>query len=119
MPDEKINGKMAYHYILSLDREKIKEIMPELLGIAMESSKKSSNGMLGTADIEKITQSIDEFLKKINGLNIELWIGKKDFLLYEVKIDKEIEASALEKGTNGKLTINFDLVLSKIGRAHV
>ena len=119
MPDEKVNGKKAYHYILSLDREKIKEIIPELFGIMKESSEGSSKDALeklGTADMEKLTQSIDQFLDKINGLDVDVWIGKKDYLLYRVKADKEIDASVLKEGANGKLAINFDLKLSKFSQ---
>jgi translation initiation factor 2 beta subunit (eIF-2beta)/eIF-5 len=118
MPDEKVEKRRAYHYVLSLDREKIKEIIPELFSIAKESSEGSSNntlGKLGTADIEKLTQSIGQFLDKINGLDVDVWIGKRDYLLYRAKADKEIEASALKEGANGKLAINFDLKLSKFG----
>ncbi len=38
MPDEEIAGKKTYHYLLSLDREKIKEVTPELFSIMEESS---------------------------------------------------------------------------------
>ena len=92
-----------------LNQEQIKEIMPELLSIGSEDASKR----LGASNMEELKQNIDKFFEKIKGMDAELWIGKKDFLLYRVKIDKEIEASVLDKKANGKLIINFDLVLSK------
>jgi len=115
MPDEEVRGEKAYHYLLSLDREKIKEVIPELFSIAIESSGRNPEDALeglGTDNMDKLTQEIDKFLEKTGGLDIEVWIGKKDFFLYRVKIEKEIEASVFNEGTNDKITISSDLNLS-------
>jgi len=119
MPDEEINGKKAYHYILSLNKKEVKKMIPELFDIVKKYSNKESKEELnkaGTAEIEKIKQSIDEFFEKINGLDIEVWIGREDYLLYKVKADKGIEMGALEKGSKGSLEVSFDLTLSKFNQ---
>ncbi len=117
MSDEKIQGKIAYHYILSLDKKSIKEIIPELLDTIKNSpsNKKSNSNVLeslGTVDTERIKQSIDQFFDKINGLSIDIWIGKKDYLLYRAKMDKRIEINNSKGENNNAFTINFDLKMS-------
>ena len=115
MADEKINGKKAYHYILSLDRENIKEAILELFNISMDASGKNTaedSGISSSFMAGGIAQSVDKLLEKIGGIDIEIWIGKKDNLLYGAKIDKEIDMSVLGGETKGKLAINFDIGLS-------
>lgn len=114
LPDQKIEGKKAYHYVLALNREKIKEVIPELFEIIAESSEEETlGGELGTAFmVGGITESIDRFLEKIGGIDIEVWIGKKDKLLYKAKIEKEIDASKLEKSAKGKMIIKFNVEFS-------
>lgn len=114
LPDQKIEGKKAYHYVLALDREKIKEVIPELFKITTESSKEEIPvGEFGTAFMAGgIAESIDRFLEKIGGIDIEVWIGKKDGLLYKAKLEKEIDASKIEKGAKGKMIIKVNVEFS-------
>ena len=120
MPDIMVGKREEYHYVLSLDREGLTEIIPKLINITAESSGKSSENILkefGINGTNELTQFIGQFFDKIKGLDIEIWIGKKDYLLYRVKIKKEIEASALGENTKGNIVINLDLSLSKFGQA--
>ena len=112
MPDEKINGKKAYHYLITLDKEEIKEVVPEILRISMESSGQS----LGMDEfsvafmIGGLTESINQFFEKVGDIIVGIWIGKKDNLLYRIEGEKEIDLSNLNAGFSGilNLKIAFD-----------
>jgi len=112
MPDEKINGKKAYHYLITLDKEEIKEVVPEILRISMESSGQS----LGMDEfsiafmIGGLTESINQFFEKVGDITVGIWIGKKDNLLYRIEGEKEIDLSNLSAEVSGilNLKIAFD-----------
>ena len=88
LPDEKINGKKTYHYLLSLDKEGIKEIIPELIKIMGEISP---GGAVPMPAEEEISKGINEFFEKVGEITADIWIGKKDNFLYKVKGEKEID----------------------------
>ncbi len=108
MPDEKVNGKEAYHYLLALDKEEIKKITPELFEIIKESSGQSLGWGSGTTFIAGI---FSELLDKLGDVTVEMWIGKKDKLLYKIEGEKEIDLSKFDEKDKGvvniKITFNF------------
>ncbi len=94
-PDEEINGKMFYHYLISLDKETIKKIMPEMFELILkytpekdetEISEEMTQEFLG-----EFSKGIDEFIEKSGEFIAEIWINKKDKLPYKIKFEKEID----------------------------
>ncbi len=120
LPDQEINGKRMYHYILTLDREKLKELIPEIFKISMENSSQSlpSNfQLMNSFLVGKITESIDEFLEKIGEISFDVWIDKKDLYLYKLKGKKEIDITELTQGkTTGKLTLGIEINYSQFNQ---
>ncbi len=112
MPDDKIGEEKTYHYALLLNKEEIKKLTPELIKIIMESSGQSLPGgnEIGTAFlIGGITESFNKFLDVIGEISIDLWVGKKDLLVYRVKGEKEIDLSQIDKKTEGKVMIKTEM----------
>lgn len=119
LSDEKINGINNYHYLISLDKTELREIIPEVIKISMENSLGSEylSELEKEKTLEEASNSINEFLDKIGDINFEVWIGKKDKLLYRLKAEKEIDISKfydekslgqeLEGSMNIKLELNF------------
>ena len=107
LPDEKINGQEAYHYMLVLSKEDIKTLMEEFSEVDALSSQQSLGGQsippIGTPG--EITEMIDE-------IEIEVWIGKKDKLLYKVKLYKEVDASKLNETAERKVTVDINIEFS-------
>lgn len=101
----------TYHYLLALDREGIKEIIPELVEIA---SKYSTSDVItvSPAETKRFNENIDKLFEKTGGIDIEMWIDKKDTLLRKVSIEKEIDMSKLDDTAKGMITIKFDMELS-------
>ncbi len=113
LPDEKIDGRKMHHYLLALDKEEIKQVGPELYEILSSYSLDAYDTSFNKEEFEK---SIDELFDKVGEITFEIWIGKKDNLLYRIKIEKEIDTSKTEEGTQGKVTIRFNLELSNFDK---
>jgi hypothetical protein len=122
LPDEKIDGKKTYHYILVLNREEIKKILPDLMKIYSRATFNiiPENFQPPPRDRERIvadlTEKIDQILEKIGETEFELWIGKKDFLIYKIELKKEIDLAELDGGgsLSIKLNINFSNFNEKV-----
>jgi hypothetical protein len=88
LEDEEINGQMNYHYLVSLDKETIQELIPEFKDIVVEYSKETSLEELSLGEEEE--EAFNEFLNKMderNLLDFEIWIGKKDNYIHKIEID--------------------------------
>jgi hypothetical protein len=122
LPDEKIDGKKAYHYILVLDRKEIKKILPDFMKIYSWAIFNiiPENFQPPPQEKEKIvadfTEKIDQILEKIGETEFELWIGKKDFSIYKIKLKKEVDLAELNGGgsLSIKLNINFSNFNEKV-----
>jgi len=118
MPDEEINGKKAYHYLLALDKEEIKKVIPEMFRIIIESSGQS----LGTDEftaafiIESLTRGINKFFEKAGDITAEIWIGKKDKLLYKIEGEKEIDLSKFDKQAKGTIDVKIGFDFSNFNQ---
>ncbi len=120
LPDEKIDGRKAYHYLLVMDKEDMKKIdelaekankeADMLSYITSTSNRIPVRTFPGASEIPG--GGIIETPEGVEELEFEVWIGKKDNLLYKVKLDKEIDAADIEKSAEGKTTIAIDIAFS-------
>ena len=92
LPDEQINGKDSYHYLVALDREAIKQIISDMV-----FSEEFKNEMGQAVEIEKeeILKNLDQFFEKMGELEAELWIDKKDYYLCRFRGEKKINLNDL------------------------
>jgi hypothetical protein len=77
LPNEKLNGKETYHYLISLNTKEFLEAFSET---PKDINLKDENSPL---------ENLKKFSEKFKNIEAEIWIGKKDFLLYKIKIDKK------------------------------
>jgi hypothetical protein len=117
-PDEKIGNLKTYHYLVALNKEEIKKLIPELLkeliktGIFPQPPTETE-----WQEFEKeFPKKFDEFFAKIGDIEGEIWIGKKDLYLYEIKGEKEIDLSKFEEGAKGKITAKLDTDFSNFNQ---
>ena len=67
--------------------------------------------------IKEFEESFDEFFDKLGDIEIELLIDKKDLLLYQSKIEKEIDLSKFKEGEEGKVNIKFNMKFSEFNKS--
>ena len=89
---ETINGQDTYHYLVNISKEKLISLINKL--------------------IDSQIQDASKIIDAIGDINIEMWIGKKDFLLYQTKIEKTIDTNKIIPGAIMKLTLKFDATSS-------
>ena len=117
LPDQKIGEMKAYHYVLALDQQELKNAIVELFSVMAESSGESFGGELGISFlIGGLSESLNVFLDKVGGITGEVLIGKKDKLLYNMKVEKEIDLSQLDNTTQGTVTIAVNLEYSQFNQ---
>ena len=97
LPDEKVGEQMAYRYLVSLDKEEVKKLVPEMFEIIIkytsEEMKQSISEEEKEESLEEILQAVDRFFEEVGEITVETWIGQKDKYLYKVKFEKEIDLS--------------------------
>lgn len=115
-PNEKIGDEKVYHYAVILDKEEIKELFPELLKTLIETTQ--SDSLPEEIDWQEFqdesSAKLDEFFQKTGDFEAEIWIGKKDFYLYKVKMEKEF--GWLENETKMTMAIGFDVAFSNFNQ---
>lgn len=126
LPDSVVNGVNSYHYILTLDKKELKSIIPEfvIIYIDMAIEMMPSDYPLTEEDIyeakKQITQELnkafDEIFLRVGDIDGEVWIGKKDYLLYGVKINKLIDLSKIDKYSTGAITFQVDMNFSNFDK---
>jgi len=131
LPDKKIGDIKTYHYLVALDKkefkaltlevaqiyidtvfEKIRETFPKEFRPSLEETEKEKQSAL--SEMEK---SINEFFVKIGDLEGEIWIGKKDYLLYKIKGEKEIDLSKFKESIQGKISIKLNIDFSNFNQS--
>lgn len=123
--DKEIRNQKVYHYLVALNKEEIRKLMPELFEILWESYLGPQFQMMQpllspeeepAEPKEEIRteflKSVDEFLEKISEITAETWIGKKDFYLYKIKGEKIIDLAKFDPTAKGKISIKFDMDFS-------
>ncbi len=103
-PDQEIEGKKAYHYLITIDEEKADELTKELFQFNAESFIKDIIG--DKAESLWMKKQIVDFDNMLNSLFpkkgkiiVEVWIGKKDNFLYQINLTKE---SNINSGTSSQ-----------------
>jgi len=118
LSDQEINGKKARHYLLGIDEENFSQVIKEVLKFSLEYMDEDSleAGTRESFIAAGITESVKEILRKIDGLDIEIWIGKKDNYLYKVNLEKYIDSSVFVEDSRGKALIGFSVVFSNFNQ---
>lgn len=90
-----------------------------LQNVDLQSSLLSQNVSFASKFADEAVNGQDayHYSVKIGGANGEVWIGKKDFLLYKYKIEKSFDAGQLVSESSMQLTLKIDTTLSDFGQA--
>jgi len=96
LPDEEIKGEKVYHYVVGLNKEEVKKTIPEIFKSALKSMESEQQIPIGSGLIaDMMGQMIGNVLDQLGEINADIWIGKKDNLVYKVNFQKAIDLSKL------------------------
>jgi hypothetical protein len=77
LKDDRINGEPVYHYKLRLSKEKINKALDDYSSAEPEQ----------VLDVGSI--AVESFKEKIDDTDIDVWIGKKDYYVYRIKMQSD------------------------------
>jgi len=104
LPDEKINGKKVYHYVVGFKEEGIDQLIDK---IYESINDELSSSMMGeVVDTSELENGKNELRTILSGVEVEVWIGKKDYSLYRIKMN--------EKELDEDWFIAFDMEFSEL-----
>ncbi len=100
---ETIGGQDTYHYSATIAKDKLKDLLLKIT--TLSTSQDILQSMVGS-----IADSIGD-------VNVEMWIGKKDYLLYQYKVNKTINLNdSLLSNTSLGLAIKLNVTNSNFNQ---
>jgi len=113
LSEQVVSGQNTYHYSAKISKDKLKDLINKMIALQIQpGAAGASNSMIGSM----INSAVGSITDAMGDINLELWIGKKDFLLYEVKLDKPIDINKIFPGANAQVDIKFDMVNSNFNK---
>lgn len=111
LSDQVINGQDTYHYSITISSAKLKDLATKIMNLTTQeaASTQNSGTSAGSSLVDGMAGGVaNSFIDAVGDINAEIWIGKKDYLLYQVKFDKTIDLNKLFPGANTQLAIKVD-----------
>ncbi len=121
---ERIDGKSYYHYLLTINKEALKQSLPEIIRIGMEYS--SPPVSLTPQQLDEansaISKSVDELFQKIGDIDFDIWISMENKLPYKITFAKNIDMSKFKTSEYSPLggiegiNVEGEVVFSDFGK---
>ncbi|MBU3964321.1 hypothetical protein KJ562_01135 [Patescibacteria group bacterium] len=111
--NEKIDGNLAYHYLVAIDRENAKNFL-----VSVSKTIKEELGSLlpvETSDEENIKE-IEDALEKAGDIEFEIWIGVKDKYVYKIEANESFYALNKDSGQTEKTALGFEMIFSEFNQ---
>ena len=89
LPDEKMGGKKVYHYLVRLDKNELLNFIAKNLESKKEMFSKEGKSSVSQEELKLFQEELKSFFEKLGEIKGEVWIGKKDYLIYKIKFEKE------------------------------
>lgn len=102
LSSEKISGVATHHYKLEVDKN-------EIVNALAEYATSKSGEQAQTEEINALKENLNKYVS-IN--NFEIWIGKKDNLVYKIALDVELKGLATEEEATTAGSVRFQLTTS-------
>lgn len=126
LDDENISGNASYHYLISLDEKVLEDVFSEIIDEEMKLIPTEQSQGIGLAMVSGAVKGMmEKIFTAVGEIDFDLWIGKKDLLVYKVTMDKTIDLATLIKSfygssdmglPSGNISINFDTSFSNFNK---
>lgn len=109
LDDQVMGGEDSYHYLMVINKDVLKNALNgSISGIYDQTLIPQVKNMY--------VNMIDTLFDNIGDINMELWVGKKDYLPHGIKIDKTINLNSLIPGLDAILAFKFNAVNSNFNK---
>ncbi len=116
LPDTKINGTDVYHLVVYLDKDVIKNITPDLVEIIVSLS---DDDYLIDMPTESDYQEFNRLMDQFGNIEMEVFIGKKDFYLYRLDFTRDMDLSEINNDMLGTLSMDAQINFYDFGKSVV
>ena len=89
LPNEEVNGKKAFHFKVGINEEVIRESLKDIIIDLYIESLDSSPLAIPIESDEEIDKAMDEMIDLIGKLDIDIWVGRRDYLPYKIEVNKD------------------------------
>lgn len=115
LKDEKVNNITTYHYLVSVNRSAIEKALAEYIKQSQEDIK--NHPSFGEINFEDLSSSIlEKTFDQIGEIKAEIWIGKKDYYLRKVQMQKTFNAQSLNIPTDDVLNLSAEIIFSEFNQ---
>ncbi|MDP2741265.1 MAG: hypothetical protein Q8O66_01075 [bacterium] len=111
LQDNQLSVGKEYHYYISLNREKIIEVSPEIFSVLQDYYTKINpvDPLLPEFNLESFQKIINDFFNKVGETGADLFIGKKDNFFHKIKFTKDLDVSKFGDKYSGIIKINYEI----------
>jgi hypothetical protein len=123
--DEVISGQAAYHYLIKISKEKMKDLAGKIIDLVLKESASlpasgttdAASGASASLFAQNMVKSFaDSFVDTIGDINMEMWIGKKDYMLYGYHLEKSIDVNKFYPGADTSVALKFNMTNSDFNK---
>jgi len=114
----------TYHYLITIKKEKLQDLITKLIALGLQQETTATTPATSTAGVASSSLATNlvqayakTFTDALGDISIETWIGKSDYMLYQVKIDKAIDLSKILGGATGtQAEVKFSMTNSNFNK---
>lgn len=118
---EDLQGQETQHYLVSVDKEALKKLIPEYLQFMRQyiaAEKQAEYDQNVKELISTLPQEIDDTWKEIGGVEFEVWIGEG--ILRKLRYQRELDLTTVEqlkdKVESGTVDFAFEVQFSNFNK---
>lgn len=102
--DEVIGGQDTYHYLVKIGKDKISALINKVMAAQNTAASPNSSDLLAQNMAKTL---VSAFADAVGDINMEIWVGKKDYMLYKATINKVIDLNKISSTINSQLELKF------------
>ena len=111
LADKTIGGQKLYSYVLIVDKANAAKSLIDLFTLVSGSIAPGEENIIPAA--AQLQSGLEVFFDKVGDITFEVLIGKKDNLIYGIKLDKTIDVSKIDAREKGTFSVQFEIMNSK------
>lgn len=121
---EQVEEETTEHYLVSINKESIKEIIPEYINLMKKYELADMQSQMTEQEIEKalteLPANIDSLWQQLGGISFEAWVSQSSGALKKLKFQRELKSSDFaeiaEQGIEDTiLSMNIVITFSNLG----
>lgn len=116
LASETVSGQDTHHYLVKISKDKLNSLANKIFQEVLKSQGEQAGVILGQ-DMSQVF--INTVTDAIGDISMEMWIGKKDYMLYKTKINRSFDLAQIlpSTGTGVKMELKMEITGSKFNES--